>query len=121
MSERTMNNATFVMGIVLTMLILFLSLGTHAAQAAEMGDVTLQVLEKNDPTDIVNDIDLPDLKVEDGNDTLARDSHEATHEIEDQVRDAHDEIEDDIDDTKDDIEDSIDQAEVDNEDPPTED
>lgn len=110
-----MNNTTFVMGIVLTMLILFLSLGSHAAQAADMGDVTLQVLEENDPTDIVNDIDLPDLKGEDVDDAMRMDSHEAEHEIEDQVRDTHDEIEDDIEDTRDDIDDSLDEAEEENE------
>lgn len=112
-----MNNTTFVMGVVLTMLILFLSLTTHSAQAADMGDVTLQVLEKNDPMDIVNDIDLPNLKGEEVDDAMRMDSHEATHEIEDQVRDTHDEIEDDIDDTRDDIDDSLDEVEVDNEDP----
>lgn len=114
-----MNNATFVMGIVLTMLILFLSLGSHAAQAADMGDVTLQVLEKNDPADIVNDIDLPDLNNEDKKNALGMemDAHEAAHEIEDQARDTHDEIEDDIGDARDDIDDSLDEAEVDNPDP----
>lgn len=116
-----MNNTTFVMGIVLTMLILFLSLGTHAAQAADMGDVTLQVLEQNDPTEIVNDIDLPDLKGEDVDDPMRTDSHEATHDIEDQVRDTHDEIEDDIDDTRDDIDDDLDEVEVDNPEPPEDD
>ncbi len=116
-----MNNATFVMGIVLTMLILFLSMGSHAAEAADMGDVTLQVLDSNDPTDIVNDIDLPDLKADSRNDAVGTGSHEATHEVEDQVQDTHDEIEDDIDDTRDDIDDSIDEVEVDNEDPPEED
>jgi hypothetical protein len=119
--ESTMNNTTFVMGIVLTMLILFLSLGSHGAQAADMGDVTLQVLEGNDPTDIVNDIDLPDLKGEDGEDAARVDSHEAAHEIEDQVRDTHDEIEDDINDTRDDIDDSLDAAEEDTENLPQDD
>lgn len=116
-----MNNTTFVMGIVLTMLILFLSMGSHAAQAADMGDVTLQVLEENDPTDIVNDIDLPDLKGEDVGDSMRMGSHEAAHDIEDQVRDTHDEIEDDIDDTRDDIDDSLDEVEVDNPEPPEDD
>ncbi len=114
-----MNNTTFVMGVVLTMLILFLSVGSHAAEAADMGDVTLQVLESNDPADIVNDISLPDVTEMDSHDDTRSASHDAAHDIEDQVRDAHDEIEDDIDDTKDDIDDSIDEAEVDHEEPPS--
>ena len=116
-----MNNTTFVMGIVLTMLILFLSLGAHAVEAAEMGDVTLQVLESNDPSDIVNDIDLPDVTEDRTHDEARSASHDSAHEIEDQVREAHDEIEDEIDDTRDDIDDSIDEAEVENEDPPEDD
>lgn len=116
-----MNNTTFVMGVVLTMLILFLSLGSHAAEAADMGDVTLQVLESNDPSDIVNDIRLPDVTEMDGHDEMRSSSHGVTHDIEDQVRDSHDEIEDEIDETKDDIDDSIDEVEVDHEEPPEDD
>lgn len=101
-----MNNATFVMGIVLTMLILFLSLGAQAVEAADMEDVTLQVLESNDPSEIVNNISLPDFEMN------YNGMHDSSHDMEDGVHDAHDEIEDDISDTRDDIDDSIDEAEV---------
>ncbi len=109
-----MNNITFVMGIVLTMLILFLSLGAQGARAADMDDVTLQVLESNDPADIVNDISLPD--VDDSRDAM----HDNSHDMEDDVHNAQDEIKDDIDDSRDDIEDSIDEAEVEGDNPTSE-
>jgi hypothetical protein len=114
-----MNNATFVMGIVLTMLILFLSLSAQAVEAADMADVTLQVLESNDPSGIVNNIELPDIVTveHDSSNDKHDSSHDAKHDIEDNVHDAHDGIEDDISDTRDDITDSLDQAEVEGDDP----
>jgi peptidoglycan hydrolase CwlO-like protein len=108
-----MNNTTFVMGVVLTMLILFLALSAHAVEAADMGDVTLQVLESNDPSGIINDIELPDAR--------DIDKYDSKREIEEHIGETQNEIENDIDEITDDIDDSIDEAEVDKEDPPDED
>jgi len=109
-----MNNATFVMGIVLTMLILFLSVGAHAVEAAEVADVTLQVLEDDDPTGLINEISLPAIEEMDGGQNIGdagKEANDHQQDIAEEAQDTHDEVEDDIGDTREDIDESVEEAE----------
>jgi len=113
-AENTMNNATFVMGIVLTMLILFLSVGAHAVEAAEVADVTLQVLEEDDPSGLINEISLPAIDEANGGQGVGdtgKDASDHQQSIAEEAEDTHNEVEDDIGDTQDEIDDSVEEAE----------
>ncbi len=112
-----MNDTTPVTGIVLALLVISLSLSAQAVEAADMDDVTLQILESNDPSDIVNNIELPEIDSVYQSDEIHDNSHESTHDVDENVHDIRDEVEDDIDDAKDDIEDSLEEAEEESDDP----
>lgn len=84
-------------------LALILPLG--AAQAAELDDVTMQVLDSNDPSEMTNDIALPEIEK-----STAQDQEESSTSTDEATDDSRDDTEQSMDDTKSDIE-----AEMENE------
>lgn len=106
-----MNKTAMVMAIAMG-----LSFGT--VQAAEIDDLTLQVVDSNDPADMVNEIELPDVEkaaVDDGRveqdsrDGMEQDSPDAMEqEAEDNKGDVSSEMENEIEDTKQQVEDQVD-------------
>jgi hypothetical protein len=96
---------------------LVFGLSFSAVHAAEVDDLTMQVIDSNDPADVVNEIELPDVEKNaledsqvssDSHDALEQDAEdsksEMSSEMETDVEDARQQVEDSVDSTRDDVE-----------------
>lgn len=98
-----MNKTTVVMALALI-------LPMTVAQASDMDDITMEVVESNDPSAMMNDIALPDVQKdvesEQEHALSSRDDSldDVKQEMENEVEDTRSEIENEVEDTKVEIE-----------------
>jgi hypothetical protein len=90
--EMTMNKTAIFLAMALL-------LPFGATQAAELDDVTMQVLESNDPSEMTNDIALPEIEK-----SVGQEQEDTSSNHEDTIGDSRDDAEKSADENKSDIE-----------------